>query len=271
VKSALILGVIFGLAALTKATAILCNGTALLVYLWLQNGRRAPLQGAFWKRLTLVMLVGIAICGPWYARNVQLYGTYQPVPVGYTSPALPNPSNGALVMAMHPNFPTLFGIANRGIFNTLWAQRDWLMQRQTNPPSVAVQPVQGAIYLALFAYVALAGVGHLNRKRISTPGSVDSFSPHERKLAVCVPYAAFAIAWIVCLQVALFVHWGQAEGGRYLLPAICGLALFIARGYDALLGARAKWILLGWSVFALALNALCLYWLLAYLNPTYGK
>ncbi len=267
-RAAVIVGVIFALGALSKATALICDSAALLFWLWVQNGKRAPLCADFWKRGVLIMAVALLICGPWYARNRALYGTLQPVPAGFTNPALPAPSNGPLVMAMHPNFPFLLGYANRGIFDTLWAQRDWLMQRQTTPPSSEIQPVQGAIYLALLAFVGAAALGHLRRK--SGADETEAWTSAQRRLSLGVPYIVFGIAWIACLQVALFVHWGQAEGGRYLLPGIAGLAIFVARGYQMLLGKRAHFALISWGLGALAINALSLYWLLAYLNPTYG-
>lgn len=265
-RAALIVGVIFGLGALSKATALLCDGAVLVWWLWAQNGRGAPLRADFWKRGALILGVAALLCGPWYFRNRALYGTFQPVPAGYTNPALPDPSNGPLVMAMHPNFPSLFAYANHGIFNTLWAQRDWLMQRQTVPFSAEIQPVQGAIYLALSLFVAVAVLGNLRRTR-DAPSPV-LVTPRQQRLALGAPYLAFVVAWFACLQVALFVHWGQAEGGRYLLPAIAGLAIFIARGYAKLPAARVA--LAAWCVGALALNILSIYWLLIYLNPTYG-
>lgn len=266
-RAALILGVIFGAGALSKATALLCDGAVLVLWLWLQNGKSAPRHLDSWKRGALVLGVAALLCGPWYLRNRALYGTFQPVPIGFTNPALPAPSNGPLVMAMHPNFPPLFAIANRGIFNTLWAQRDWLMQRQTTPPSTAFQPVQGAIYLALLGFVALAALGHLRRKGRQSKASI---SPLQQNLACAAPYLAFGVAWFACLQVALFVHWGQAEGGRYLLPAVAGLSIFLARGFQLLLRERTKWAFGVWCVGALALNVISIYWLLVYLNPTYG-
>lgn len=281
VRSAVILGVIFSLGALSKATAILCDGVALMLYLWLQNGKNSHLQAQVWKRLAVFAVVAVVLCAPWFLRNHSLYGSYQVVPTGYSSPALPAPSNGALVMLMHPNFVPLFGIANRGIFNTTWAQRDWLMQRQSAMPGASYEPVQGAIYLALTAFVLVACVGHVVLRRRAKAVSVELqqesppvraalFSPYQQRLALILPYAVFGVSWVACLQLAMFVHWGLAEGGRYLFPAVFGLAIFIARGYEGLLGASSRFVLIGWTLFGLALNSVCIYWLLSYLNPTYG-
>jgi len=70
---------------------------------------------------------------------------------------------------------------------------------------------------------------------------------------------------------ALFKHWGWAEGGRYLLPALPGFSLFLARGWRGFAGERSLPVLCGiWIAAMLALNALAIYWLFSYLNPTFG-
>lgn len=274
-QSAVVLGVCFGLGALCKATALLCNGVALLAYLWVQGGRAGMLKPQIWLRFGLVLLIAACIAGPWYARNIALYGTYQPIPMGYTHAGLPGPSNGVFIMTMHPNFPILFAWANWGIFYTLWAQRDWLLQTQSAAVAQApLQPIQLSIYLVLAAYTLIAAVGHIYGALAKKRGPAEVLGEpesRERRMAVWVPYAAFGVAWLACLHVALFVHWGQAEGGRYLLPALCAWSLFLARGWAQWLGARGLKVLWGaWCLFCLALNGICIYWLLSYLNPQFG-
>jgi hypothetical protein len=84
-------------------------------------------------------------------------------------------------------------------------------------------------------------------------------------------YGAFLFTWLTVLQVALFMHWGWSEGGRYLFPAFIGFSLFLARGYLRLLGEKGTQLLtLSWFSLGISLNALSLWWLLSYLNPTFG-
>jgi len=265
-KSALILGVCFGLGGLCKGTAFLCDFAALGAYLWAQNGARGLRSPRPWLRLGLVLGVAAVIAGPWYARNVFLYGSWQPVPRGF-SPAdmgwLPRAEYGPLLQMFHPNFPPLLGQATWGIFYSLWSQKDWI------PPALRL-----GVYLAFAAYCLAALVGAARRKWGRKASSEDTPAAAEdraARIALWSSAAAFAVTALACLQIALFVHWGQAEGGRYLLPALAGLSIPLARGWRGLIGAhRLPALLAAWCAALLALNGLAFYWLLHYLNPTFG-
>lgn len=270
-KSAIALGVCFGVGGLCKATVLLCNGAALLCYFLAQDGGWAWRSFQNWKRMGLVLLLVGLISGPWYARNISLYGQFTPIAPGYTHPGLPNPALGKLVMMLHDNFPTLFGAANWGIFSTLWSQKDWIPEA-----------VRGAVYLVLSFYClsAIAGSFIQFRRHKSAKLSEDSELRNadlpdtiagQERVACWPAYGAFAINWLACLTIALFVHWGWAEGGRYLLPALVGLSLFLARGWRGLVGpARLGVVTALWSLALLFLNVLTIYWLLHFLNPTFG-
>jgi TM2 domain-containing membrane protein YozV len=55
------------------------------------------------------------------------------------------------------------------------------------------------------------------------------------------------------------------------LPSLSGIAIALALGWRGVLGAsRLRVLSVGWGFAMLALNGLCIYWLLAYLNPTFG-
>ena len=284
-KSAFVLGLCFGAGALCKGTALLCDGAALIFYLLAQNSSRnsqsAPsgfrLRQAM--RLTIVLVASAAICGPWYLRNRHLYGTFQPIPRGFAPSDLgwlPRPQYGVLVQMMHPHFPSLFGEANWGMFYSMWSQKDWIPET-----------LRAAIYalLAVYSLAALAsgarrswsqrakvGLAMEERSEASTLRSADEIEMKARP-ARWSAYAAFVVSWLACLHIALFVHWGQAEGGRYLLPAFVGFSIFLARGWQGWLGyhetgaRRLKSLTLAWCVSMLALNLLCIYWLIFYLNP----
>ncbi len=265
-KSAFVLGLWLGLGGLCKGTAFFCDGTALLVYFGLQNGGRGLWAVRPWLRLGVSLLTAGIIAGPWYARNLHLYGAWQPIPRGF-APAdmgwLPRAEYGPLIQMMHPNFPPLVGRAVWGIFYSLWSQKDWI------PEALRL-----GIYLAFAAYCLAALAGAVRRKwgRVAATGpSIAVESRRGAQIAFWCPAAACAAAAAACLEIALFVHWGQAEGGRYLLPGLSGLSIALARGWRGLIGPRRLPALtLGWCVAMLSLNVLTLYWLLHYLNPTFG-
>ena len=254
-RDAALLGLVFGLGTLCKATVALCDGAALLVFLWARYGIRSPL---FWRAFLVSCFVAWVVMLPWYARNFALYGKFSPIESGFSSPALPNPSNGILVMMMHPNFPPLFGYANWGIFTSMWSQKDWI------PEAVRTQ-----VDLGFVALVVLAAGGHFKlRSPKSRDNSAIQAENRESRALRLALYAALGLNWAACAAMALFVHWGWAEGGRYLVAAFAALAFFIARGWNALVPPKIAFAALA-SLF-LMLNGLCVFWLLSYLNPTFG-
>lgn len=273
-KSACVLGLCFGCGGLCKATALLCDGAALVVYLLTQDGWRAGLTSLrAWARLGIALLGLAVVAGPWYGRNFHLYHKLTPIDPGYSPSALhwlPSLDMGVLTVIMHPNFSPLFGQANWSIFYTIWSQKDWIPD--------TLRPL---FYYGLAAYSVLALLGLLAHKlrrgrdtRNQAQPEADAEMMGERgaRVAAWSSFAAFAINWLACLAIALFVHWGWAEGGRYLLPALCGLSLLLARGWSGLVGAqRLSAVLYGWCFSLIGLNCVTIYWLLHYLNPTFGN
>lgn len=275
-KSAVIIGICFGAGALCKATALLCNGAALIFYLLAQFNlqNKGSSSYHFWLRqvirLGLILVVAAIVAGPWYFRNLQLYGTFQPIPVGFAPSDLgwlPRRQYGVFIALLHPHFPSLLGQASWGIFYSLWSQKDWFPESWRT-----------TIYV-LFVSYSFAALSGFVRNKWLLQRTVVQLSPEKCLLdrdarpARWSAYAAFIVSGLACLQIALFVHWGQAEGGRYLLPAFVGFSIFLARGWQKLLGnneagvLRLKWLTLIWCVFALSLNVLSIYWLHIYLNP----
>jgi 4-amino-4-deoxy-L-arabinose transferase-like glycosyltransferase len=260
-RAALWLGVALGMGSLCKATVVIADIGALLAFFLVQRG------GLGIGALALRGVTGFAgtalFAAPWYVRNFLMYGKFSPIEAGYSNPALPNPSQGVLVMMMHDNFPPLFAIANTSLFCTLWSQKDWIPEALRTP-----------IYALLGVYCVAATLGNLlmwwrakDSDKNSDKTGVDLQARAGRRAA----YAGFALTWIACLWMALFQHWGWAEGGRYLLAAVFGFSLFLALGWQGLVGAaRLKFVLSAWCVCALAFNGVTVYWLLYYLNPTFG-
>ena len=256
-RAALILGVVFGLGGGSKATALVCDGAALVAYLTIQNGARGWLKPRVWARFAVILGVALAVCGWWYFRNIALYGQATPIALGY-SPAdmgmLPAASQGTLVQMMHPNFPPLVGRALAGIFTSLWSQIDWI-------PAA----VRAPIYWGLLVFVALGLIAATRNKAIAAGADETALA---RRIALWSGGLALLFNAAACLFFALFVHWGWFQGGRYLLASLGGLMLLLATGWRALLGEKAfaaAPLVLGAAL--LALNALTLYWLVFQLNP----
>ena len=285
-KAALILGVAMGLGGGSKATALVCDGAALLAYLWVQGGWRGLLQPRTWARFAVTIGVAVLICGWWYGRNELLYGNFTPIALGY-SPAdmgwLPPASAGRLVQMMHPNFPPLLGRALWGVFYSAWSQKDWIPQTLRAP-----------IYWGLAAFVAvgLAGLWRQSptirareedgkeenresegEKSARASGGVraeatqrEAFLPG--RIALWSGAAGLLANWGACLFFALFVHWGWFEGGRYLLASLGGLMLLVGRGWRNWSGARTfALVSIVLVVVLLLFNGLTIFELVFHLNP----
>jgi hypothetical protein len=151
---------------------------------------------------------------------------------------------------MHDNFPRILAITHVSLFVTLWEQKDWI-------PEVW----RTLVWAVIATFCALGLLGCARRPQAAENATV----------ALWPPVAAFAAMWLACIIMAIFFHYGWAEGGRYILPALGGLLLLVARGWGALAGAHVRLIAFAWSAFLLALNGIAIYWLLAFLNPTYGN
>jgi len=286
VKAAVVLGLCFGLGGLCKATTLICDGAAFVIYLLAQDGRMTWRAGHAWKRLGIVLLLVAIIAGPWYLRNLNLYGQFTPIERGYSladkQKLLPSLDHGLLIVVMHPNFPHIFFVTHWSLFVTTWFQKDWIpgfypgLADPLQPPDWRTP-----VYLAFAAYCALAAVGFVRGRKgsRSTPQATlappDANEPDAHEAAARIARwssaGAFAFSWLACIVIALFVHYGWASGGRYLLPSLSGLSIFLARGWQGILGAsRLPALTVVWSIALIALNGGAIYWLLSFLNPTYG-
>jgi 4-amino-4-deoxy-L-arabinose transferase-like glycosyltransferase len=258
-RSAAIIGICCGLGGLSKATVVLCAVVAVAAYLFHQYGRGFILDRRFWLRAGVIAGLVLLLAGPWYVRNELLYGQFTPIEHGYTFGKLPPPESGVLVMMMHDNFPDAVEQAVTNIFFTTWVQRDWV-------PYGCRQ----ALFRLLIAYTAIAVFGTILWWRTQRRRQADDVAAAhvESGIAVDTSYSVYLVTALACLTIALFVHWGWSQGGRYLLPALFGLSLFLARGWRGLIGSRRLPYLLGaWCAFALVLNITAVYWLLVVLNP----
>ena len=267
-KRAALLGLVLGAGGLCKATALAIDFVVVVIWalVWARETKK---WGRFAGVAAATCVVGALVVAPWHARSMALYGTWNPLPPAAPWGQLPPPALGKMLTMAHPDFPAIFVQSNFGIFATLWSQRDWLGQKVAPfagfPPPL--QPLQLGIVLVFALLATLACVGHFRARKLDvTEWNADN------RAAFYAPLAAFGAVWLTVLQVALFLHQGWAEGGRYLFPILFGFTLFIAVGLAKLFARSSHFrvVALACLGFALALDALSLFWLLSYLNPTFG-
>jgi hypothetical protein len=245
-------GAITGLGAMMKAQLLLCLTPVMLVGLALPYGRSWWKQRQWWTQAAVALLVLMIIAGPWYARNLCLYGQINYVAPGYRiiPPGL-TVLDALLVGLLGRALRAVLG----GLFRSIWAQVGWF------PAAVAPQLY---LLLGLLVLAAVAGWIRIALHRRRHPSPLDPF----RARALCCLLLPYPAIFLLNVYVALFVHFGTYEGGRYHLFALPGLATLLVKGWLGL-GRRGGVVVAGLGLFVL-LNALSIYNLLTYLNPTYA-
>jgi len=267
-KRAALLGLVLGAGGLCKATALAIGFIAIVVWavVW---ARECKNIGRFAGFAGVVCVVGALVVAPWHARSEALYGTWNPLPPAAPWGQLPPPEMGKLMTMVHPDFPDIFLQSNFGIFATLWSQRDWLGQKVVPPAGFPppLQPLQLTIVLVFAALATLSCVGHFRARKTG-----DAEFGARNQAAFYAPLAAFGAVWLTVLQVALFMHQGWAEGGRYLFPILIGFTTFLAVGLGKIFvrPSGLRLVVLACLIFVASLNGLSLFWLISYLNPTFG-
>jgi len=224
-KSLTHLGLLLGLILLTKLTvylAIVLVGLALILPhpnpRLIKRGRKIAPYIAGLKIYGLAALVA----GPWYLRNLWLYGQFDVVGLG---------RHNAVVVGQLRTFdhvaaigwPTYFHDLGQTTFHSFWGQFGWM-----------AVPMDGRVYTALilFCCVALSGLLWDADKRGLTRisgGKFYSLALWER--------AGVRELWLMGLTIALtlaefsWYNWQFIQfQGRYLFPAIIPLALLFNIG-----------------------------------------
>jgi hypothetical protein len=274
---ALALGVLLGLALVTKVSAYVAIPVALgtLLIVWYET-RRAPLLSTFqhpstphsspstlFTHAALIFLPALLIALPWYARNAQVYGHldilgrrwHDLVVVGQlrTADFVGQAGPGALAERMAV-----------WSFDSFWGVFGWMGVW-----------MDGRLYTALLAFSLAAAVGCgalvVRKCRVSgvgvsgaevsgvgvsgggTSGVKISSTSHPAGRFRVWSLALLALAALLTLGIyvsynAIFVQ----PQGRYLFPALPALALAVALGWEEVVSRprAARWA--SWVVLATA-------------------
>jgi len=178
------LGFLLALGLLTKTSIAVFAPLVVLAYLWVAWRARAPRAA-----LAALIPLGVAlvVAGPWYWRNVALYGSPTAFAVGF------GPPESGLV-SLH------------GVVHTLRASTRYFWFPMQHVPGVPAVRYGEA---ALTAGHSVAAALFLARAR------------RARDLAMGLVLAAVA-----CGQIVMGFMWSNVEG-RYLLPALAPVAYLI--------------------------------------------
>jgi len=181
------LGVLLGLGMLTKSALAVFYPVVLLAYAVLRLDRRRALAGA-----AIALGLSLVIAGPWYARNVMVYGSPFALQVGFGPP---EPGRWSLLAQAHAAAITI---------QTFWSPMEHV-------PTTSVVIALRMLGIALVALHATAALGGLARRL-----------PLDRPTLV----AGALLAVVVAGHVALNLTWGESEG-RFLLPALAPIVFLV--------------------------------------------
>ena len=210
----LILGLLLGVAALSKLQGLGLWPLAALVALWLAWQRRdwkLPLRA-----IAPVALPALLICGWWYWRNYTLYGDWLGI-------ANLLEINGG--RAKVPSIGSLWGEL-RGLRYSFWGIFGWF---NILLPNFVYQLLDLLTIVALVGLIPAAGL--IFRNPSTSTAATDSRANRIANL----PVLFLLLLWAL-LSLALLVYWSsQAIGsqGRLLFPAITAFMLLLILGLSS--------------------------------------
>ncbi|NJN15569.1 MAG: hypothetical protein HC822_04370 [Oscillochloris sp.] len=230
-RNGLLLGLLFGIALLTKQSALLFGPLLLWAGWRISRGnlQQWVLHTAAWGSLSLL------IAGWWFLRNFELYGDLF---------GLTKFSAEFTTQPFVWSDPDAWRDALGQLFSSFWARFGWMSLR---PPAWTI-----------WVYVAVCGLAALGWIRaLATQSRPKRHSGWGGPILL----AAMAGLWIVSFALtAGLVAWQ----GRLLFPALAGLSLLLAGGLRTLLPAQAT------GLFTLPLLALAIWMPVGVIRPAYG-
>jgi hypothetical protein len=209
-RRALILGLLTGLAAMSKLSGAGLLALCGAAFVWRAWRRKDP---AWLRDSGIVVAVWLAVAGWWFARNYALYGD------------LTGTARMVELMGRRTGTPTPTDIWGelRGLAGSFWGLFGWF--------NVAAPD---AMY-KIFNLLVVAAV----------PGWLVSLL--FRRGNGVLPRMAWPILWVLIIAAGLALWTAQthASQGRLLFPALPAIALILAAGWEALIPARLQGPVLG--------------------------
>lgn len=239
------LGVVSGLAALTKLSA----APALVVAL------AGQLHGGFrraqWRSLAATVGAFLAVCGWYFARNAFLYGT----PFVHTQGLM----GTGLEAAFRAGFLSFAWLTWRNTYLSTWAQVGWF------PPGFWNTVLYGVTILMTL----LAAVG-LGRQKRTPREEVLPGDPEPLRRALNLSALALALVFLGHQWAYWTMDVEFNAGGRYILVAMAGLVLLLLVGVRFCLGQAARPVIGAWLIALLVMNQVSVWCIWALLNPRYA-
>jgi hypothetical protein len=251
-RSAALWGLVLGVGALMKSSALTVGIPVIAVVLIWQHGARCWRDGRFWTRALSAAAACAVTCGWWYVRNLGLYGELIPVPRGYC--LIPAALTGLEALMAGMVGPLAMRAVN-GLWVSAFAGAVWFPDW-----------THGVVYPTLRVLTALGVLGVLvGAVRLGRRGA--RLAPEQGR-ALVLTCAGFGAIYLSCIWVSVFAHAGVYQGGRYLLIVLPGLTVPLALGLREVCPRPMRGVLAALVLLLfLGLSALVWYHLTTYWNP----
>ncbi|MGI5917517.1 MAG: hypothetical protein ACOX9A_13825 [Anaerolineae bacterium] len=241
------LGLLLGLAFLTKMQSYVGFGVALAALawdtLWPGDDRTAPNGRLALGRAALMLGVALAVASPWLLRNIQTYGLDDPLAMARHDTVVEGQLTTREFLATSGPMMLAWSLAQT-TFRSFWGQFGWM--------GVVLDE---RIYRALFLVSTIAGGGLLLRIARAVRDwrrDRELFSAEMRRgLALLTLWLALTALGYLWWNVKFVQHQG-----RYLFPALVPIGLAFTVGLREALTRSAQPVAVALAVGALALLAL---------------
>lgn len=234
----ILLGVVIGLASLTKLTGLMLPPLTVVVLGVVALRRRRLIPFVWW--MAIVTIVALVVGGWWYARNWLLYGD----PLGLKiMPVL------FRTRVYKPSLPELLA-EFKGLRMSFWALFGWF--------NILAEPW---LYLAFDGLALLGTVGLL----------LLVFRQLRGEETLSWPWLLFLLLWIAVVLAGL-IRWTQmthASQGRLMYPAISAISILLFTGLAQWVPRRAVTPLAG--VLGVAMLAVAAVSPFRYIAPAYAR
>jgi hypothetical protein len=243
----LVLGLLCGLALLTKLSSLTTFFLAAYIIFWRIFFVSETHQQPFQKMIRwLLIIIGtmVVLSGWWFVRNFQLYGEWLAV-------------DTHLSLAGGRGYLTLADVWSLRVeaARAYWATFGW---GQIRPPEWIFQLLRRLVGIGLLG-LALALLAKLVQGQKSRPLPLNLST-------IKVEPVIFLVFW-AGLNVVLYVRWvmvvGSVSHTRLIFPAISAISILLALGWHALLPRRGqKWVTRLVTAGLISLNIYSLAWLI---------
>jgi 4-amino-4-deoxy-L-arabinose transferase-like glycosyltransferase len=247
-RRTLLLGILLGLAFLTKMQSYVAFGVALAALGWDATHMRDYLPPLGWRvalgRAALMLGVALAIATPWLLRNVQVYGLTDPLAMARHDAIVEGQLTTAEYVAQAGLATLLQGFAQT-TFRSFWGQFGWM--------GVVLDE---RIYRTLMLVSAIAGVGFV----LQSGRALLAWRASGRWGLSSVSGRGLALLGLWLTLTTLGYLWWNLKfvqhQGRYLFPALVPIGLAYTAGWREVLSRSARAVAIALALATLALLAL---------------